>query len=88
MSKISLLFVCLLLSTVLLAQVYNTTFASMNNNNGLHGLYGLYNQISATKVAINTDYTDAIQRPHRGFSRYNLMIICEMAITSRSPKSV
>ena len=80
MSKISLLFVCLLLSTVLLAQVYNTTFASMNNNNGLHGLYGLYNQISATKVAINTDYTDAIQRP--------LMIICEMAITSRSPKSV
>ena len=73
----------------------------MNKNNGLHGLYGLSNQISATKVAINTGYTDAIQRPHHGFSRYNPMIICaldlwslatigtqEMAITSRSPKSV
>ena len=60
----------------------------MNNYNGLYGFYGFSYQLSAAKVAIIMDFLDATQQPHRGFSRCNPILICEMAMTSRSPKSV
>ncbi len=60
----------------------------MNNYNGFYGFYGFSDQLSATIVAINMDFMNATQQPHRGISRCNPILICEMAMTSRSPKSV